>query len=373
VPAGGYDIVVRPGLLRDVPSLVATLAPAARYAIISDATVAELYGGGVVAAMRSAGLDAELVRFPAGEASKTREQWARLTDELLALRLGRDGCVIALGGGVTGDLAGFVAATYMRGIPFVQVPTTLLAMIDAAVGGKTGVDTPAGKNLVGAFHQPKTVLVDPRVLQTLPAAEVRSGLAEAVKHAAIADARHFDALAAAASALCEADAEALAPVIARSIEIKAGVVGADPFEAGPRKALNFGHTIGHALETLSDYGMAHGYAVAAGMVAEAELGEAVGFTERGTAERLRELLRGLGLPTGLPAGAEPSAVLEVARSDKKAREARTEYTLLARIGEVARSGGKWTHPLPEDLVLAVLARESEPGGESRVSPNDGTI
>src|SRR5690606_4159708 len=196
---------------------------------------------------------------------------------------GRDCCVIALGGGVAGDIAGFVAATYMRGVPFVQLPTTLLAMIDASVGGKTGVDTAAGKNLVGAFHAPRIVIIDPLTLRTLPETELRSGLAEAVKHGAILDAAYFDWIADHVDDLLARDHAALEYLIARSVDLKANVVSEDPLESDRRAILNFGHTVGHALERCTNYRLPHGFAVSAGMCAEAALGQAAGFTNRGAA------------------------------------------------------------------------------------------
>lgn len=356
-PPADYDVVVEPGALDQLPTLLAEAAPAFRYVIIADATVASHYGERVRGGLEDAGLRVSMATFPAGEEHKTRESWAALTDALLADEVGRDGAVIALGGGVVGDLAGFVAATYMRGLPFVQVPTSLLAMVDASVGGKTGVDTPAGKNLVGAFHQPRLVVSDPQLLRTLPERELRSGLAEAVKHGAIADRDYLEWIGGAAGPLLSRDAEALARLVRRSVEIKADFVSADPLETGARKALNFGHTIGHAVEALAGYRIPHGYAVAVGLVAEALAGEDAGVTEAGTAELLSRVLRSFGLPVAPPAGLEPEAIVALTRRDKKARQAHARYTLLARPGEVARTAaGDWTFPLDEQRVAALLGR-----------------
>ena len=353
---GDYDVVVEPGALDRLPSLLAEAAPAHRYAIIADTTVAGLYGERVRSGVEAAGTRADLFTFPAGEAHKTREHWAELTDALLEAGMGRDGAVIALGGGVTGDLAGFVAATFMRGVSLVQVPTSLLAMVDASVGGKTGVDVPGGKNLVGAFHPPRLVVADPTLLATLPDTELRAGLAEAVKHGAIADPEYLGAIRDGAGRLLRADPAALAAVVQRSVEIKAGFVAADPYEQGARKALNFGHTIGHAIEALTGYAVPHGYAVAIGMVAEAEIGEAIGLTAAGTAGELRAALASLGLPTDLPPEVDPAAAVEWATRDKKVRRGRTRYTLLARIGEVARAPeGDWSIPVDDDIVVATLS------------------
>ncbi|MEJ2186841.1 MAG: 3-dehydroquinate synthase [Gemmatimonadota bacterium] len=354
----GYDVVVEPGLLARLADIVRAEAPASHYAIIADATVADLYGPTVRRQLQARGLRADLIAFPAGEAHKTRGTWSGLTDDLLALGVGRDACVIALGGGVTGDMAGFVAATYMRGVPLVQVPTSLLAMIDAAIGGKTGVDVPAGKNLVGAFHQPRIVVVDPELLHTLPPVELRSGCAEAVKHGAIADADYLAWLEANAGAVLSGELPALQALVVASVRIKAHYVSTDEREDGARKALNFGHTLGHALETVLDYTVRHGQAVAAGMVLEAELGERVGVTASGTAERLAAVVRTFGLPDP-PANVDAEAVLSATRLDKKARAGQPRYTLLAEPGLVARdAAGDWSHAVDDAQVRAVLGADS---------------
>ena len=241
-----YDILIGRGLLADLPASAKAACPASRYAVITDSHVAKLYGETLVARFRDATRQVQLFEFPAGEWNKTRETWATLSDRMLAAQFGRDSAVIALGGGVVGDLAGFVAATYLRGIPCIQVPTTLLAMIDSSIGGKTGVDVPAGKNLLGAFHQPRLVVADLDVLGSLPPPQLAAGMAEAVKHGVIADRRYFDALEHEHGAVTARDAGALERVVRRSVEIKAEVVAADEREAGRRAILNFGHTVAHA-------------------------------------------------------------------------------------------------------------------------------
>lgn len=348
-----YEVLTASGLRRSLPDLLARYGAAHRYAIISDSTVAELYGGPVLAALRGAGQTADLFPFPAGEAHKTRASWASLSDALLGAGFGRDAAVVALGGGVVGDLAGFVAATYMRGLPWVQVPTTLLSMVDASIGGKTGVDTPMGKNLIGAFHPPRLVIADPEVLRTLPAAQLRSGLAEAVKHGVIADAGHLDWIESYAEALLAASAEPLQQLILRSIEIKASIVGRDERESGPRKLLNFGHTLGHALESASGFGLLHGEAISIGMVLEARLGEAIGVTAAGTADRLRRVLEAVGLPVAVPVGLDPEQILALTRSDKKARGGQAEYALIAALGRGAGQE-RWSWPVPDEAVRKLL-------------------
>ncbi|HET7321601.1 MAG TPA: 3-dehydroquinate synthase [Longimicrobiaceae bacterium] len=350
-PGGHYEVRIGAQLLDRLPALVAEHCPAFRYAVIADDRVAELYGTRVLTAFDGAGADASLFSFPAGERHKTRASWAALSDQMLSAGFGRDAAVVALGGGVTGDLAGFVAATYMRGLPLVQVPTTLLAMIDSSVGGKTGVDTPAGKNLVGAFLQPQLVVADPETLETLAPEQLRAGLAEAVKHGAIADAAYFDWIEASLSDLLALDPAALARLIGRSVEIKAAVVARDERESGPRKALNFGHTLGHAIEALSGFELLHGEAVAIGMVLEAKLGERIGITEPGTSERLEAVLSAAGLPTHPPSEMAPEEIVAATRSDKKARGGRVEYALLERMGEAV-----WGVDVEDGIAVALSGR-----------------
>jgi 3-dehydroquinate synthase len=357
--AAGYDVIIRAGAVRELPSRVASAAPAERYAVLAPDDVAGLYGDAVIADLRGAGRAAELLAFPAGEASKSRDVWGDLTDRMLAHRFGRDSCVIALGGGVACDLAGFVAATYMRGLPVVQVPTTLLAMIDASVGGKTGVDTAAGKNLVGAFHHPALVIADPELLHTLPGDGIRAGLAEAVKHGAILDGGYLDWIAERAPDTLDRDPATLEHLIAGSVAIKAAVVTDDPYERGRRALLNFGHTVGHALELLSGFTLAHGYAVAAGMVVEAEAGELLGISEAGTADRIRDVLRRCGLPHALPA-VPADAVIDAMALDKKTRRAVPRCALPRRPGSPAPApDGGWAHEVPDGVLAQALGRTAE--------------
>jgi 3-dehydroquinate synthase len=339
---GACPIYVGPGLLDDLPASIDALLPGRPLVVVSDDQVA--------AAVPTT-LAAPRLTFPAGEPSKTRHTWARLTDDLLALGLGRDGALVAVGGGVTGDLTGFVAATYLRGIPYVQVPTSLLAMLDASIGGKTGVDVPAGKNLVGAFHQPVAVVVDPRALRTLPERDYRAGLAEAVKHAAIADAAHFAWLDTQVDALAARDEAVLEELLRRSIGIKAAVVADDERESGRRAVLNAGHTVAHALETASGFTLRHGEAVAIGLVAEARLGEQLGVTAAGTASALAALLDRLGLPTRTPREVDRAAAVAAMHSDKKNRGGELRFSLLRAIGITAEP---WTTAATSGAIRAAL-------------------
>ena len=320
-----YPIHIGADLLEDGALLAASLR-GGHALIVSDANVAPLYAPRVEAALQATRPDLLLARFvmPAGEDHKTLASFSEVLDALVALGATRDASVIALGGGVVGDLAGFAAACWMRGIDVLQLPTTLLAMVDSSVGGKTAVDLPAGKNLVGAFHPPRAVIADTRALRTLPDRELRAGLAEVVKYGAVFDAGFLEWLEKNADALLARDDAALAEAITRSCAYKAAVVARDPFEHGERALLNFGHTFGHAIEAEQGYAgsgrdsLNHGEAVAVGMVLAARLASTLGLAPIGDAERLRVLLQRFGLPTGLPVGLQPTALLARMRLDKKA-------------------------------------------------------
>ena len=353
--AGGYEVMVGSGLFGSLAKILSRFAPAPRYAIVTDDRVAELYAVRLSRMLHASGCRADVFAFAAGEARKNRDTWGMICDAMLETGIGRDAGVIAFGGGVPGDLGGFVAATYMRGLALVQVPTTLLAMIDASVGGKTGVNTGAGKNLLGAFHNPRCVVVDPELLSTLPVAQLRSGLAEAVKHGAIADCAYLDWIEANAESLLAGDPEAMERLIVRSVEIKSEIVAADEREAGRRKLLNFGHTLGHAVEALSGYALLHGEAVAIGMVEEARLGERIGVTAAGTAQRLRKVLSRVGLPSALPLDFRVEELLPWTRVDKKSAEGRVHYALIEGVGVPATHEGRWGCPVADDTVASVLA------------------
>jgi len=271
---------------------------------------------------------------PAGEVSKSLRQANRLFERLPSLGLDRQSFVIALGGGVVGDLAGFVAASYLRGLALVQMPTSLLAQVDSSVGGKVGVNLPQGKNLVGAFYQPRLVLADTSTLKTLPGKEMRAGFAEVIKHGAIRDPKFFAWLEQEYKHVLSLETEAVAHVVRRCCEIKAEVVSADERESGLRAILNFGHTLGHAMETLSEYsGLLHGEAISMGMHAAAQLSMMRGGLSEGEAKRLSGLLAASGLPTRLGKTFKPGELLEAARLDKKARDGKLRFVLLKRIGK----------------------------------------
>jgi len=359
---GSYPVYVEPGGLGRLGEIAERNLGRRRLALITDDTVSRLYhawraggqspwrGAGEIAAPEP---DAELA-VPAGESSKTRERWAELSDALLERGFGRDSGILALGGGVVGDLAGFVAATYLRGVPHLLVPTTLLAMLDASVGGKTGVDTRHGKNLIGAFHPPVAVLADPRTLLTLPDREFRAGLAEAVKHGLIADRAYFAWIGESADAIDARDLGALTMLVRRSVQIKAEIVAADEREAGRRAILNAGHTVAHALEQVSSYTLAHGEAVALGLVAECRLAEALGIAPAGLAEAVGGLLHRLGLPITLANAVPRRAVLDAMAVDKKNRARAVRFALPTRLGAMHSRDG-WTVPARADALDEALA------------------
>lgn len=350
-----YRVTISPGALDRAGDIIRDTSNAHRFAIVTDSNVGPVYATRLRSLLGDS--QAQVFTISAGETYKTRETWASLSDELLAAGFGRDSTIVALGGGVVGDLAGFVAATFMRGVPYVQIPTSLLAMIDASVGGKTGVDTPAGKNLIGAFHQPAAVIADPTVLATLPREHLRAGFAEAIKHGVIADAAYFDSVVSTASEIESLDVggSAMLQLVARSIEIKADVVRRDEREGGVRKTLNFGHTIGHGIELCSNYEVLHGEAVAIGMAYEARLAERLGIAAATTWERIREANRAAGLPSSRPSSITVDRIVAATRGDKKARAGHAEYALPVRIGEMSPAGGTWSVPVNEAAVREVLA------------------
>jgi len=347
-----YLIQIAPGLLDDGERLAAHIR--GRDALIlSDDRIAPHYLDRLACTLRKARPDLRLAEhiIPAGEASKTLAEFTRVIDALASAGARRDACIFALGGGVVGDLAGFSAACWMRGIDCVQVPTSLLAMVDSSVGGKTGVDLPQGKNLVGAFHPPRAVLADTATLRTLPPRELRAGLAEVIKYGAIIDAPFIDWLDAHADALLALDDAALIEAIARSCAHKAAIVERDPFEHGERALLNFGHTFAHAIETEQGYGgLNHGEAVAVGMVLAARLSEQLGHSHADDTARLRALIERFGLPVHLPPGLEPGKLLAHMRLDKKAQASGLRFITWRGIGRA-----EITANVPEQTVLDTLA------------------
>jgi 3-dehydroquinate synthase len=346
-----YPILIGPGLLDDAAAVVARLATP-RVAIVSNEVVAPLYLERLMHPLRAAGVHVSTVILPDGEATKQWESLNRIYDVLLAERCDRTTTVVALGGGVIGDLAGFAAATYQRGVPFIQVPTTLLAQVDSSVGGKTGINHPRGKNMVGAFWQPRLVLADTDTLQTLPDRELSAGLAEVIKYGLIRDLPFLEWLEAHMDALLARDAAVLAQAIERSCANKAEVVAGDELETardGGRALLNLGHTFGHAIETGVGYGeWLHGEAVATGTIMAAELSRRLGWLSDAEVERVRNLLVRARLPVRGPAlGAD--RYLDLMAHDKKVLAGRLRLVLLKRLGE----GVTWAEA-PQDVIRAAI-------------------
>jgi 3-dehydroquinate synthase len=303
-------------------------------AIVADSNVLPLWGAPLAARLAARGARVTTLTFPAGEVAKTRATKAALEDDLARAGAGRDAQVVALGGGVTCDLAGFVAATWQRGLPLVLAPTSLLAMADASIGGKTGVNTDAGKNLVGSFHQPRAVYCDTATLSTLPEREYRGAFAEIVKIAAVADARLVTAIERDHAALARRDLAALEPLLERAIALKARIVARDEHDEGPRAALNFGHTVGHALEAASAHGLAHHEAVSIGLCVEGELARRLIGFPGAHLERLRALVAAFGLPTVVPPTLDVATIVGAARLDKKSRGGVLHAALPARLGRM---------------------------------------
>lgn len=329
-----YPITIASGCLKTVPEDLATTYKASRYCIVADDTVAELYGETLCSAIQAVGLACELIRFPHGEANKHLATVGALASQAAQLGLDRKSMFIALGGGVTGDITGFLAASYMRGVPLIQIPTSLLAQVDSSVGGKTGVDIPEGKNLVGAFYQPKAVYIDPDVLKTLPEKEYINGMGEVIKHGIIRDPDYFQMLSDKYDQVMALDPQILQEIIYVSCRIKSDVVAEDEEESNVRRILNFGHTIGHAVESASKFKIAHGFAVAIGMVAAARISVMKSLLTEAKVDEIINLLTKYQLPTEVPADLDRKLIKSYLLTDKKRIGAKTSYILATDIGSV---------------------------------------
>ena len=330
-----YPIIVDQKILGKTGELLRSQTKSEKVIVIADAFVSRRYGGEVLESLSKAGFDAHMTKVPSGEEHKSLEWFGRLQDQLVNHRMDRTSTLIALGGGVIGDLAGFVAATYMRGISYVQIPTTLQAQVDASVGGKTGINHPDGKNLIGAFYQPKLVLIDVSTLKSLSPRDVRSGFIEVIKHGVIMDVPLFDQIEENLDAILNLDSNILISVIARSCADKAEVVAGDEKESRMRMTLNYGHTFGHALESITDYNAyRHGEAVAIGMSCAAQLACNLGMLSLSDMKRQKRLIQRTGLPTSFPSGIQPDLLLDAMYLDKKAKGGRLNLVLPTRIGEV---------------------------------------
>lgn len=323
-------------------------------AIIADSNVSSLYGRDVERMLGTSN-SVYLFTFPPGERSKTRRTKERIEDKMLEKGIGRDGLVVGLGGGVATDIAGFVSATYMRGLDFIAIPTSLLGAVDAAIGGKNGVNTKLGKNLIGSFHHPKVVIVDCLCMRTLSQRQVINGLAEMVKHAIIADAEYLEAIVNAFPEIKKINTEVLVPLVKRSIEIKGKIITSDAYEKGMRQHLNFGHTIGHAIERCLSYRIAHGYAVAIGISVESEIAYLIGILSKEERDKIREALHSLCLPVALPERVSAEQIIQATRLDKKGRGGIPRYALPLSVGKMAKdSDGEWTFQVEDSIVIQAI-------------------
>jgi 3-dehydroquinate synthase len=341
LPQQSYEIAIAPAGLAQLGQWMQPLKLGQKVLLVSNPMIFRRYGEQAMAALTTAGFQVAACLLPAGERYKTPATLQKIYDAALAHRLERSSTIVALGGGIVGDMSGFAAATWLRGIAFVQVPTSLLAMVDASIGGKTGINHPQGKNLIGAFHQPRLVLIDPEVLQTLPPREFRAGMAEVIKYGVIWDADLFTQLEAARRLDQQryVAGELLQTILTRSCEAKAHVVSKDEKEAGLRAILNYGHTIGHAVESLSGYRLVnHGEAVAIGMVAAGQIAVALGLWGQDSADRQRRVIQTAGLPTQLPAALSSDSAIEsiitALQTDKKVLSGQVRFVLPTQIGAV---------------------------------------
>jgi 3-dehydroquinate synthase len=349
-----YEIIIGEGILKQIPLDLRKEKLAHSYAIITDSKVTSLYGEKLLEKFKRAQLKTHLISFPAGEEHKNRETKAGLEDEMLKLKMGRDSAAVALGGGVVGDIAGFIAATYNRGIPYVQVPTTVVACVDSSIGGKTAVDTPHGKNLIGSFHQPRRVYIDVQTLRTLSEKEIREGLAEVIKYGVIKDETFFEFLEKNITHVFSFASDVLIHIIKRSCEIKAEVVELDEKESNLRKILNFGHTIGHAIENLSDYKISHGQAISMGMVVEGKIALEMGLWKKVEFDRLVSLLKKAGLHTQFPDYFDMSLIIDTMKLDKKTRRGKIEMVLPKKLGAMAEIDGSYGIKIEEGLLSRIL-------------------
>jgi len=353
----GYDVRVQPGGIDSLGAMLKARGMGGPVAVVSDSNAAPLYGERALKSLSDAGYSAEMVVFPAGEQNKTLETITGFWQSFLNLGMDRKSTVVALGGGVTGDLAGYAAASYLRGIDWIGVPTTLLAMADSSLGGKTGFDLPQGKNLIGAFHPPSLVLADPETLASLPQRELRSGLAEVVKSGLIADKGLFEML----QDLGEKKLQRLETlesgvvdeIVRRSMSVKIEVIESDPYEKGFRAALNLGHTVGHAIELASGFSLLHGEAISIGLVIVAEMAERLRVARSGLANEIRQTLEGLGLPVDVPAEINPEAILQAVGVDKKKAAGKIKFVLPVRPGlvQVGVEVESW-----QEIVLAEIKK-----------------
>ncbi len=351
--ANKYPIYIGSGIIHD-PKLLDFCQQQAAVIIIADDNLTELYAELLQQRLQDNKISVQLLTFTANEQNKSRFTKEELENGMFELGCGRDTCVIALGGGITTDIVGFVAATYCRGVPTVYIPTSLLAMVDASIGGKTGVNTAYGKNLIGSFYQPQAIFSDINTLKTLPQAELENGLAEAIKHAVIKDSKHFDFLQQNAAAILDYDQAVLEELVYTNSRIKVAIVEQDEQDYGIRQLLNFGHTIGHALEVATDYKIKHGAAVAIGMIAESYISMQLGFLSEDVLNKIKDLLKQYNLPTILKHKYVRATARQALTLDKKAKNRQPMFVLLNDIGQIHKPEFGYTSSVTEELINEAL-------------------
>ena len=343
-----YDIFLGSSILTELAEYIKKNQSNKKIVIISDDNIKNLYEKNILEVLKD--LNPHLIAIPPGESSKSRETKQKIEDELLDKKFGRDTVIIAFGGGVIGDLAGFVASTFERGIPVIQVPTTLLAMVDSSIGGKTGINTKHGKNLIGTIWQPDAVFADMDFLEKLPQNEFLNGLAEAIKMAIILDKDFFGFIEENYKKIMEKDKKTFTHLIKRGVEIKRDIVNKDPYEAGLRQILNFGHTIGHAVEAYSDFSMKHGFCVAIGMAVEIRIAVLLGELDTSEEKRIVSLLKWIGLPTNINKEFEKEKLIEFMMLDKKARKKKPRFVILKEIGKVKEENDNFSFEINEEVI-----------------------
>lgn len=350
-----YEIRIQKGIINDTAAIDSLLSGlGSRFAIVTDEQVAPIFGQNLSRSLTVAGLECYLFAFPAGEKNKTRRTKEVLEDQLFEKGLGADTCIIALGGGVVTDLVGFLAATYSRGVPLVMIPTTLMGMVDASLGGKTGVNVPYGKNLVGVVYHPKNVIIDPLSLEGLPKRELKNGIVEMIKHGLIADAAYFKFLAENVESLLALEEAVIEHAIFESCRIKTGIIEQDDRDKGKRNLLNFGHTVGHALEVLTQYTVPHGVAVAIGLLVESHLAVKMGFLAAAVLDEIKAILERYDISLSLPFKFTIQEVIDAMALDKKSLKGKPHFVMIKEVGSPVAFGGAYCTTVPDNLLKSSL-------------------
>ena len=344
-----HDIYIGHNILDRIGLVIAKGNIAHRYTIITDSTVSDLYGEEILGMLKEVHVKADLIKYQAGEASKNMDTVLSIVKELINRGVDRSCALIALGGGVTGDITGFIASIYMRSIPCIQVPTTLMAQVDSSIGGKTGIDLSEGKNLLGTFFQPQSVFIDLRFLETLPNDEFNNGLSEVVKYGIIDDTELFTLLEEKSDAIKDRELGVLQTIVERSCKIKKGIIEIDEQDMGLRRILNFGHTIGHAIEAASGYTVTHGNAISAGMIASARISEKMKYLSSEDLVRVQQLVKATGLADHIPVSIGTEEIIEKTRTDKKRERDSIHFVLLKKIGMPFINGS-----VDEELILETI-------------------